>query len=226
MYWRVIIVGERQLIQEYAGLCATKGIAVRSDPGTDIDVALELSLLDASVKKSNLSQLDQTLGPATPILSSSVTVPVRDQAAWIRHPERLVGIAAVPSLLGGTLVELATSERTAGDTVERTKAFLRSLGKETALVRDTPGMVLPRIIGMLVNEACFAMDETIASRSDIDAAMRLGTNYPFGPFEWGERIGVRYVHAIVVAMHRFFGEERYRAAPYLERSASADRFIT
>lgn len=227
MHECVTIVGELPLVDEYKNLAAQGGMDVSigsENIRRDADVAFELTVLDTPSKRSNLSMLDQALDATVPVLSSSVTVTVTEQASWMKHPERLIGIGALPSLLGGALVELAASPMTSGNTVDRAFSFFRALGKEPTLVKDLPGMVLPRIIGMLVNEACFAMEQKIAARADIDTAMRLGTNYPYGPLEWGERIGIRHIHAIVTSLHRYFGEDRYRVAPFLHRAAEVNRF--
>jgi 3-hydroxybutyryl-CoA dehydrogenase len=87
-------------------------------------------------------------------------------------------------------------------------------------VGDAPGLVLGRIVCQLVNEAWFTLGAGIASAADIDTAMRLGFNYPRGPFEWCEEIGARRVLAVLDALHRELGEERYRAAPALRRAAA------
>jgi 3-hydroxybutyryl-CoA dehydrogenase len=155
--------------------------------------------------------MDRSLPPGTPILSASAATTVAEQSAWVRTPERLIGIAALPSLLHGTLVE-----------IEASQSFFRELGKETSVVQDSPGMVLPRILCMLVNEASFALGERIARRGDIDTAMTLGTNYPFGPFEWGKKIGFEQVRAVLEGLRREFGEERYRTAPLLSRGIPED----
>lgn len=85
-------------------------------------------------------------------------------------------------------------------------------------------MVMPRILCMLINEAAFALMENIATPADIDTAMKLGTNYPFGPVEWADRIGIRTVVSILDAIYRETGEERYRTAPLLRHMAVGTRW--
>jgi 3-hydroxybutyryl-CoA dehydrogenase len=201
-----------------------KGIRMLPSPARGTDVALELNVLDIEQKRRNLAELDRALAPSVPILSTSVTVTVAEQSVWIKKPGRLIGIGALPSLLDGTLIELASAPQTTPEAVVSASEFLTSLAKESALVHDSIGMVLPRIIAMLANEACFAIREGVASRSDIDTAMRLGTNYPYGPFEWAERIGIRYIFAVMSALQKFYCEERYRVAPLLREAAVLGTF--
>lgn len=235
---RICIFGEAPLVEEYALLCLHKGFEVQvrlNDSGTNAklpkavnkiaraskacNIALELTNIAVESKKRNLIELDRVLAPTVPLISSSVTVTVADQTSWVKHPGRLIGIGALPSLLSNGLVELAPSPSTNEIALRAAREFIEALGKESAVVQDSVGMVLPRILCSLINEACFAMMEGVATGRDIDTAMKLGTNYPTGPVEWAERIGVRNVHAVMRALHEGFGEDRYRIAPLLQRAA-------
>ena len=84
----------------------------------------------------------------------------------------------------------------------------------------TPGRVLGRILSQLVNEAHFALGEGVASAEDIDTAMRLGFNWPRGPFEMADALGREAVISTLDALHAELGEERYRVAPALRRAAA------
>jgi 3-hydroxyacyl-CoA dehydrogenase len=87
---------------------------------------------------------------------------------------------------------------------------------------SAPGLVLGRILAQLVNEAHFALGEGVATAADIDTAMRLGFNWPRGPFEWTEEIGAGRVVATLDALHTELGEECYRVAPALRRRAATE----
>ena len=246
---RICILGESPLVEEYASLCLNKGfeVHVRMNTGESsvskkastalpkdakkiarvtrtTDLALELTNISAEAKKKNLDELDKVLPLKIPILSSSVMFTVAEQRAWISRPARLIGLGALPSLLEGELIEFALSDST--DTAVRHAAeeFAKALGKESAIVADSVGLVLPRILCTLANEACFAIMESVAPAGDIDTAMKLGTNYPFGPLEWAERIGMRQVHAVMAALYKNLGEDRYRVAPLLRRAAALNGF--
>ncbi len=239
---RVCILGESPLVEEFASLCLNKGMEVNlrlnpvsakdghvklprgarkiTRPPKTVTLALELTNLDRETKRKNLIELDAVLPPRTPILSSSVTMTASEQSEGLHHPERLIGIGALPSLLEGGLIEFAFMPINDEAVLKSAEQFARDLGKESARVQDSVGLVLPRILCMLVNEAYFALTENVAVSDEIDTAMKLGTNYPFGPVEWAERIGVRQVYAVMTALHRTLGEDRYRTAPLLQRAAS------
>lgn len=91
--------------------------------------------------------------------------------------------------------------------------ILDGLGWTLIPVPDLPGMVSPRIVGMIINEAYFGLGEQISTKEEIDLAMKLGTNYPEGPFAWCERIGPSRVTALLKAMMK--EDDRYIIAPAL-----------
>ena len=96
--------------------------------------------------------------------------------------------------------------------------------KETAMVQDSVGMVMPRILCQIINEALFTAQNDVASPNDIDEAMKHGTNYPRGPIAWGEMIGFPNVVAVLDALYDNHHEERYRVAPLLRQMAIAGVF--
>ena len=71
------------------------------------------------------------------------------------------------------------------------------LGKKAIIVKDSPGMVAARVISMIVNEAFYALKEKVSTKEEIDLAMKLGTNYPYGPFEWSDKIGLKHIYRLL-----------------------------
>lgn len=237
---RVFLVGESPLVEEYAELCAGKGYLVfvkwNRAPNPlpsfssktiqrtnalprETAVALELTNGDREQKRKNLTAIDRALPPTAPLISSSVTITATEQATWLQHRHRLVGVSALPSFTHHPLYEIAPTVYTPKETVEVVQRFFASLGKEIELVQDRVGMVLPRIVCQLVNEATFAVQEDVALPHDIDTAMKLGTNYPYGPLEWGNRIGFQSVCQVLQALQSDLQEDRYRIAPLLRMLA-------
>jgi 3-hydroxybutyryl-CoA dehydrogenase len=94
--------------------------------------------------------------------------------------------------------------------------LMQAFGIDYLPVEDRVGMIKPRVIFMIINEACYTLQEGTASIEDIDMAMKLGTNYPFGPFEWCDRIGVTSVFETLAAMYEDTKDERYKICPLLK----------
>ncbi|MCB1995420.1 MAG: 3-hydroxyacyl-CoA dehydrogenase [Rhodoferax sp.] len=101
-------------------------------------------------------------------------------------------------------------------------AWLALLGVEPRTVADTPGLVVARTLAMLVNEAADAVHQGVCSPDGADAAMKLGVNYPAGPFEWLAGWSARGVLGILAALDDTYRGERYRASPWLLRRAQRD----
>lgn len=95
--------------------------------------------------------------------------------------------------------------------------LMKLLGKEAEIVEDRVGLVTPRVVCSLINEAAWAMQEKTAAASDMDLAMKLGTNYPYGPLEWADRIGLTDVFETLMSLYHDTQDERYKISPLLKR---------
>ena len=134
-----------------------------------------------------------------------------------------VGYYALPPIADAPLVELTRTAATVDAAADAAEDFFRDLGKHVEWVGDSPGLVLGRVVCQIANEAAFALEAGVASGEDIDTAMRLGFNYPRGPVEWAEAIGLHNVLAVIDGLWSERREERYRAAPLLRRAVAAGR---
>jgi 3-hydroxybutyryl-CoA dehydrogenase len=139
-----------------------------------------------------------------------------------RELEASVRFEAIPDLDSARLVEVAHDESMTKAKAAGVESYFQAAGKHVEWVGDVPGLVLARILAQIVNEAHFAVGEDIATAEDCDTAMRLGFNWPRGPFEWGRAIGSRRAVAILDGLHRLLGEERYRVSPLLRRRAAEE----
>lgn len=228
----VCLLGDEQLVKEYSIAFQSNGIAVLElknlsslkSNAKKISIAFELSLELTDSKIGNLKGLDAALDPSVPIVSSAVASTVLMQAQHIVNKERLIGISAFPTLIENKLVEIAPSLYTTQTISDAVIAFFRSVKKESAIVEDSVGMVMPRILCQIINEALFTVQNDVANPKDIDTAMKLGTNYPNGPIEWGEKIGFNNIVVVLDALYKNNGEERYRVAPLLRQMAIAGTF--
>jgi 3-hydroxybutyryl-CoA dehydrogenase len=117
-------------------------------------------------------------------------------------------INAWNGFLGRETIEVVLNNDAAGN-------ILQQLNWKYLQVPDIPGMIAPRTISMVINEAYFALDDDVSTKAEIDTAMKLGTNYPFGPFEWSNRIGLHNVYRLLKKLAET--DERYLPAPALEQ---------
>lgn len=111
-----------------------------------------------------------------------------------------------------TFLERNTWE-VAGNTSMVIKEIFIELGKKMIEVKDSPGMVAARVIAMIINEAFYALKENVSTKNEIDLAMKLGTNYPFGPFEWSDKIGLDRIYQLLLKL----SETDVRCIPSFEK---------
>jgi 3-hydroxybutyryl-CoA dehydrogenase len=136
------------------------------------------------------------------------------------------GFHLLPPMADTKLVELTRLPDTRNDAADATKRFFTSLGMHHEWVADAPGLVLGRLVCQLVNEALFAIGEGVGSADDVDAGTTLGLNHPRGPVAWGREIGFDHVLATLDGLWRERREERYRAAPLLQRVVATGESIS
>lgn len=228
----VCLLGDEVLVKEYSAMFQERGISVLElkslsslkNSAKKITAAFELTLVSGELKSKNLLALDEALSDNVPVATCSVTSTVLVQTHGLKHRHRFVGISAFPTLTENSLMELAPSLHTTKAAADGITELLGQAKKETAMVQDGVGMVMPRILCQIVNEALFTVQNDVASPHDIDEAMKHGTNYPHGPIAWGERIGFATVVSVLDALYENHHEERYRVAPLLRQLAVAGVF--
>jgi 3-hydroxybutyryl-CoA dehydrogenase len=126
----------------------------------------------------------------------------------------IFGFNGLPTFLSRSILEVsALNPVDVPGLVEQCK----KLGTEFLVVDDRVGLVTPRIVCMIINEAYYTVQEETATREDIDMAMKLGTNYPYGPFEWCNRIGVKHVYELLEAVYEDTHDERYKICSLLKK---------
>lgn len=126
--------------------------------------------------------------------------------------QQFIRINAWPSLLRRPIIEVALTD---AKQVEAVRSVLDVLQWRFQLVPDECGMITPRVLAMIVNEAYYTLGAGVSTKEEIDIAMKLGTNYPMGPFEWSRVIGLAPIGLLLKELSRTNG--RYALAPVLEQ---------
>ena len=150
--------------------------------------------------------------PNTSLNYSETTVPVFinsviDTLAALNTPPQVLRINGWPGFLQRPVWEVA------GNVDDNIKKIAEQLDKKIIIVKDEPGLVAAKIIAMIINEAYFALGDEVSTKEEIDIAMKLGTNYPYGPFEWAGKIGSKNIFALLQKLT--LQDKRYQPAPAL-----------
>lgn len=134
--------------------------------------------------------------------------------------QRIFGFNGLPTFIDRDILEVTSLVENPD------KEIFNTLSTAYQLVEDRVGMVTPRIICMIINEAFYTVQEGTATEEDIDLGMKLGTNYPMGPFEWCEKISVTHVYELLEALYNDTKEERYKIAAALRNAYLKSQKIT
>ncbi len=126
----------------------------------------------------------------------------------------IFGFCGMPTFLNREVLEVSIPKE---DQHNRLKKICKELNTSYQIVADKVGLVTPRVICMIINEAYYTVEEGTATQDDIDKAMKLGTNYPYGPFEWCERIGKENVKNLLNAVYNDTADSRYKLCSLLTR---------
>ena len=130
----------------------------------------------------------------------------------ISHSKNVIGFCGLATFVNREIFEVSLPQE---DHLATLRKICGELKTDYRVVADRVGFVTPRVICMIINEAYYTVQEGTATREDIDKAMKLGTNYPFGPFEWAQRIGVKNVCKLLEAVHNDTQDQRYRICSML-----------
>jgi len=170
--------------------------------------------------------VDATLGHVADEGGAPRAVLCADASLAAKGVPGAAGFHLLPPMADTKLVELTRLPDSRDDAADAAQRFFASLGMHHEWVADAPGLVLGRLVCQLVNEALFAIGEGVGSADDVDAGTTLGLNHPRGPVTWGREIGFDHVLAVLDGLWRERREERYRAAPLLQRIVATGESIS
>ena len=166
-------------------------------------VAADGYIILQEVDKQQLQNIRQ------PVILNSVAATLKE----LQTGSNVVRINGWNSFLSRNIWEVA------GAITDETTKILTAVNKQYIEVEDEPGLIAARVIAMIINEAYFALGQEVSSKEEIDTAMKLGTNYPFGPFEWSRIIGVKNIYELLLILSK--NDKRYLPAPLLQTEANA-----
>ncbi|HEU5433014.1 MAG TPA: 3-hydroxyacyl-CoA dehydrogenase NAD-binding domain-containing protein [Thermomicrobiales bacterium] len=192
-------------------------------PAADVDLALEAIFEQPDAKLAVVREVTASLPAGALFASNTSSISITRLAAAAADPSRVIGLHFFNPVPVLPLVEVVRGMQTSDETVERGIAFVRQIGKDPALVQDSPGFVVNRILLPMINDAIFCLAEGVATAETIDATMKLGANHPMGPLALADLIGLDVCLDILETLQRDFGDDKYRPAPLLRRMVAAGK---
>jgi 3-hydroxybutyryl-CoA dehydrogenase len=188
--------------------------------GTDFVIEAAPERID--LKLALLAEVQKHAPKSAVIASNTSALSLTEMAGSLDNPSRVAGMHFFNPVHKMKLVEIVQALESAPATLQTIEDVSRRMGKETVLVRESPGFITTRVNASLGNEAFFMLMEGVASARDIDKALKLGLNHPMGPFELVDLVGLDTRLSILEYLHRSMGE-KYRPCPLLVQYVKAGR---
>ncbi len=187
----------------------------------DCDLVVEAAVENMAIKKEIFAELDRILPPHAILASNTSSLCVTEMASVTRRGDKVLGIHFFNPVPVMPLIEFVRTILTSDETMETARQFGASLGKTMVTARDTPGFIVNRLLIPYLLDAVRVYEEGLASREDIDTAIKLGLNHPMGPLTLLDFIGLDTCLFIADAMFEEYKDPRYAAPPLLRRMVLA-----
>lgn len=183
----------------------------------DCDLVIEAIIEKMELKRELFATLDQICPEHTIFASNTSTLSIAEMAAATKRPDRVLGMHFFNPVPVMRLIEIVRSLATSDETLSIAVEFGKTLGKEIVIVKDSPGFVTNRLVFPYLLEAVRVLELGLATKEDIDTAMRLGLNHPMGPFALLDLIGLDTAHHIAAAIYEEFKDPRFAPPPLLKQ---------
>jgi 3-hydroxybutyryl-CoA dehydrogenase len=187
------------------------------------DLVLESIVEDLSAKQDLFRELDRACTPSAILATNTSTLPVVEMAMVTDRPERVCGVHFFNPAPAMSLVELVPAITTSDETLAEVRTFVEACGKQPVTVKDQAGFVVNALLFPYLNNAVRLFDAGVASRDDIDTAMKGGCNFPMGPLELLDLVGLDTSLAILDALYAEFHDPNFAPAPLLRRMVAGQR---
>jgi 3-hydroxybutyryl-CoA dehydrogenase len=190
---------------------------------SECDLVIESIVEDLGAKKHLFTELDRICPEHTILATNTSTLPVVEMAMNTGRPEKVCGVHFFNPAPMMALVEVVRAITSSDETIAAVTSFATACGKNAVQVKDQAGFIVNALLFPYLNNAAKLFDAGVATRDDIDAAMKGGCNFPMGPLELLDLVGLDTSFAILDALYTEFHDPNFAPAPLLRRMVAADR---
>jgi 3-hydroxybutyryl-CoA dehydrogenase len=187
----------------------------------DCDIVVEAATEDYALKKKIFQDLDSFCKEGAILATNTSSISVTQIASIVKCPEKVIGMHFMNPVPMMKLVEVVRGVATSDETYNAVMELATKLGKTPVGVNDYPGFVANRLLMPMINEACYALMEGVATKESIDTVMKLGMAHPMGPLTLADLIGLDVCLAIMEVLYEGFADSKYRPCPLLRNMVKA-----
>lgn len=191
------------------------------DAAKGVGLVIEALPEDLTLKQRVLKEVEGICPPDAVLATTTCTLSISEIAGALKGRDRCIGMHFYYPVTQTNLVELVLGEETSETTFKAAKTAADKMGKITARMKESPLHIMNRALAAVINEASFITMEGLADVEGIDNAMKLATNWPKGPFEFADEIGVDTILSYLELLQREFGDPKYRPCPLLRKKVRA-----
>ena len=188
----------------------------------DSDLIIEAAVEQMDLKVELFQMLDSICKPETIIATNTSSLSITGIAAALKRDTQVIGMHFFNPAPVMKLVEIIKGQKTSDEVYSAIHNLCVEIGKTPVAVNEAPGFVVNRILIPLVNEGIGILADGVATRDEIDEAMKLGANHPMGPLALGDLIGLDVCLAIMEVLHQEYGDDKYRPHPLLKKMVRAN----
>ena len=213
-------VAKGRMTQEAADDIMSRVLVEEFDAAADADLVIECVAENMAVKKELLAKLDALCKDETVFASNTSSLSITEMGQGLKH--HLIGMHFFNPVPMMKLVEVIKGQLTSQEVHDKVMAIAAEVGKTPVSVNEAPGFVVNRILIPMVNEGIGIYADGVATKEEIDEAMKLGANHPMGPLALGDLIGLDVCLAIMEVLYNEFGDSKYRPHPLLRKMVRAN----
>ncbi|MDO8494141.1 MAG: 3-hydroxyacyl-CoA dehydrogenase NAD-binding domain-containing protein [Deltaproteobacteria bacterium] len=218
-------LAEKEKITEEQRLQVVKNLktTIKMEDLASADFCIEAATEKKDLKGELFHELSHITRPAVVLASNTSSIPITELGEFTHRPDKVIGMHFMNPVPLMECVEVISGRQTSSQTMATTLELAKKLGKTPVAVKDSPGFVVNRILMPMINEAVYALEAGLATKEDIDKAMKISCNFPMGPLTLADFIGLDTCLFILEVMERDLKDKKFKPSPLLKKYVKEGR---